>query len=179
VGPAYRTVVRAAAVAALLAAASPQPSAAPSERQLEQRRAAIAKELVRLGAELRREIAAGDASALLARVPPDGLRCAGRIVPRAKVARDLRADGAWLHGVFFGGPGQPERRGAPASLAAFLRSATEVAILVSFEPDPRAGPIGRPCIDFRAKDLRTPGAPLCFEVRDGRWWFTESLYPCG
>ena len=176
-GAAYRTGVRAAVVvlAALVAAgASP-----PSEQQIEQRRARIAKELVPLGAELQRHIVAGDANALLALVPPDGLRCAGRLVPRAKVARDLRAQGTWLHDVYFGGSASPTRSGAPASLAAFLRNAREIAILVSFQPDPRAGPTGRPCIDFRAKNVATPGAPLCFEKRDGRWWFTECLYPCG
>jgi hypothetical protein len=176
--------VRAAAAAALLALAAP-PGGSPEH--LEQRRAEIARELVRLGAELERQIVAQDADALLARVPPDGLRCAGRVVPRAKVARDLRGGvardrrggGTWLHGVFFGGAGAPARPGAPTSLAAFLRSQREVAIIVSFRADPRAGPVGRPCIDYRAKGVATPGAPLCFERRDGRWWFTESLYPCG
>jgi hypothetical protein len=172
--------VRAVALAVLLAAApaaARAPPAAPVD--VEQRRAEVAKALVRLGAELRRQIAAGDVDALVARVPPDGLRCAGRLVPRAKVARDLRGDGTWLHGVFFGGPGAPARPGAPASLADFLRTAPEIAILVTFRPDPRAGPAGRPCIDYRAKDVPTPGGPLCFEERGGRWWFTESLYPCG
>ncbi len=177
--PAYGTGVRTVAVAALLAAASGPGPARPPTDAVEQRRAAIAKELVRLGAELGRQIVAQDADALLARVPPDGLRCAGRVVPRAKVARDLRGEGTWLHGVFFGGPGAAPRPGVPASLAALLRSVKEVAIQVSFQPDPRAGPAGRPCIDFRAKGLPTPGAPLCFEERNGRWWFTESLYPCG
>jgi hypothetical protein len=167
--------VRAAAVAALLAAWAPC-AARAAEDPVEQRRSAIAKELVRLGAELERQIVAGDAEALLARVPASGLRCAGRIVPREKVARDLRREGAWLHGVFFGSGGT-ER--APTSLASFLRTAKEVAIVVSFHPDGRARSTGRPCLDFRAKDLPTPGAPLCFEERDGRWWFTESLYPCG
>jgi len=169
--------VHAAALAALLAAATPP--GALSEQRVEERHAAIAKELVRLGAQLQREIIAENADALLARVPPEGLRCGGRLVPRAKVARDLRGNGTWLHAVFFGGPGASPRPGAPASLAAFLRSAREVAILVSFQRDVSAGPTGRPCIDFRAKDLATPGAPLCFEQRGGRWWFTESLYPCG
>jgi hypothetical protein len=170
--------VRAAALAAVIAAAAPPPGAAPTG-DLEQRRARIANELIQLGAELQREIVREDADALLARVPPDGLRCAGRVVPRAKVARDLRGDGTWLHAVFFGGPGAAPPASGPASLAAFLRTAREVAITVTFQPDPRAGPVGRPCLDFRAKDLPTPGAPLCFERRDGRWWFTESLYPCG
>jgi hypothetical protein len=168
----------AAAAAALLALAAPPPGAL-SAQQVEQRRAEIARDLVRLGAELQREIVAEDADALLARVPAEGLRCAGRVVPRAKIARDLRGDGTWLHTVFFGAPGAAQRPGAPASLAAFLRTQREVAIAVSFHPDPRAGPVGRPCLDYRAKGVATPGAPLCFERRDGRWWFTESLYPCG
>ncbi len=171
--------MRAATVAALLAAASGPGPADPHTDAVEQRRAVIAKELVQLGVELGRQIVAQDTDALLARVPPDGLRCAGRVVSRAKVARDLRGEGTWLHAVFFGGAGATPRPGVPASLAAFLRSAKEVAILVSFQPDPRAGPAGRPCVDFRAKDLPTPGAPFCFEERNGRWWFTESLYPCG
>jgi hypothetical protein len=174
--------VRAAAAAVLLAAALAPPHARAAPDAVEQRRSAIAKELVRLGAQLQRQIVAEDVDALLARIPPEGLRCSGTVVPRAKVARDLRGPGRWLHGTFFGAPGASgatQRSGAPASLAAFLRSAREVAIVVFFQPDPRAGPAGRPCLDFRTKDLPTPGAPLCFEQRDGRWWFTESLYPCG
>jgi hypothetical protein len=178
---AYGTGVRAAAIVAvvLLAAALAPPLARAAPDAVEQRRSAIAKELVRLGAELQRQIVAKDVDALLARIPPEGLRCAGTVVPRAKVARDLRAPDRWLHGTFFGAPGAPQRPGAPPSLAAFLRSAREIAIVVFFQPDPRAGPAGRPCLDFRTKDLPTPGAPLCFEQRGGRWWFTESLYPCG
>jgi hypothetical protein len=169
--------VRAAALAVVLAVAAPRAAGAPPA-DLEQRRGEIAKELVRLGAELQREVLREDVDALLARVPPDGLRCAGRVVPRAKVGRDLRGGETWLHAVFFGGPGAAAPPRGPASLAAFLRTAREIAVVVTFEPDPRAGPVGRPCLDFRAKDLPTPGAPLCFERRDGRWWFTESLYPC-
>lgn len=146
---------------------------------MEQRREAVAKELVRLGGELQRQIAGGQVDALVARVPPEGLRCAGRIVPRAKVARDLRTPGTWLHDVLFGGPSRGPRPGAPTSMVDFLRTAKDVAILVSFQPDAVAGPTGRPCIDFRAEGLVTPGTPLCFAHRDGRWWFTESLYPCG
>jgi hypothetical protein len=166
-----------AAVAALVAALGVR-AASPGDA-LEQQRAAIAKEVVQLGAELQRRIEAGDAEALVARVPADGLRCAGTIVPREKVARDLRGPERWLHRVFFGAPGTKQRPDAAPSLAAFLRSADEVAIVVSFQRDARAGPAGRPCIDYRVKDRATPGAPLCFEKRDGRWWFTESLYPCG
>jgi hypothetical protein len=168
--------VHAIAAAALLVLAAPPPGTLTAQ-QVEQRRAEIARELVRLGAEIQREIVAENADALIARVPSDGLRCAGRVVPRAKVARDLRGGGTWLNAVFFGPPGASPR--APASLAAFLRAQREVAITVSFQADPRAAPVGRPCIDFRAKGASTPGAPLCFEQRDGRWWFTESLYPCG
>ena len=177
--PAYRTSVHAALLAALLVTASGPGTAGGAPEAVEQRRAAVAKEMVRLAAELQRQIIAQDADALLARVPPDGLRCAGRVVPRAKVARDLRSNGTWLHGVFFGAPGGSPRASAPASLAGLLRSGKEIAVVVSFQPDPRAGPTGRPCIDFRAKGVATPGAPLCFEQRDGRWWFTDSLYPCG
>jgi hypothetical protein len=169
--------VRAAALVALLTAAAPRPGEGPPA-DVEQRRAEIAKELIRLGADLEREILREDADALLARVPPDGLRCAGRVVPHAKVARDLRGGETWLHRVFFGGTGAADPPRAPSSLAAFLRTAREVAIAVTFHADPRAGPVGRPCLDFRAKDVVTPGAPLCFERKDGRWWFTESLYPC-
>jgi hypothetical protein len=170
--------VRAAAVAVLVAVAPRIAPAAPPA-DVEQRRKQIAQALVRVGAELQRQIAAGDVDALVARVPPEGLRCGDRTVPRAKVARDLRGDGTWLRTVFFGGPAAAGRPGAPASLAAFLRAGREIAIVVSFRPDPRAGPVGRPCLDYRAKDVATPGAPLCFEERGGRWWFTDSLYPCG
>ncbi len=170
--------MRAVLLAALLVTAS-GPTAAGAAEPVEQRRATVAKEMVRLAAELQRQIIAQDADALLARVPPDGLRCAGRVVPKAKVARDLRSNGTWLHGVFFGAPGAAPRAGAPASLAGLLRSGKEIAVVVSFQEDPRAGPTGRPCIDFRAKGVPTPGAPLCFEQRNGRWWFTDSLYPCG
>jgi hypothetical protein len=174
--------VRALAIALLLAAAarSPAPSARPGpEDEVERRRVQIAKELVRLGAELKREIEAGDVAALVARVPPEGLRCAGQVVPRARVERDLRAPTSWLHGVFFRGPGAASRPGAPASLQAFFAAAGDVAVVVGFHPAPGAGPEGTPCLDFRAPGLVTPGGPLCFERKGGRWWFTESLYPCG
>jgi hypothetical protein len=170
--------VRAAGIAVLLAGAAAFGHAAAAD-VVEERRAAIARELIRVADELQRRIVAGDAEALLARVPPEGLRCAGRVVPRAKVARDLRGPGSWLHQVYLGRAAAGRRDSPPASLAAFLSDAKEVAVLVSFRPDPRAGPTGRPCVDFRAKDVPTPGAPLCFERRDGRWWLTESLYPCG
>jgi hypothetical protein len=161
------------------------PSPPPAQRgeagrgadALERRRAGIAKELVTLGAELRREILGGDAAALLARVPAAGLRCGGRVVPRPKVARDLRTSGAWLHDVLFA-RGKGARR-TPASLAEFFRAAPDVAVVVTFRDDPSSGPTGLPCLDYRAEGLATPGAPLCFDRQGGRWWFAESLYPCG
>lgn len=180
--PGYRSGVRGVLLALLVAAAPGGPRAAPravGPQDVERRREQIARELVRLGAGLEREIVARDVGALVARVPAAGLRCGGRVVPRAKVARDLASAGSWLHDVFFGGPAYAPPPGAPRSLAELLRTGGEVAVLVSFQPDARAGPAGRPCIDFRVKDTVTPGAPLCFEQRDGRWWFTESLYPCG
>ncbi len=166
-------------VVALAEAPAVPAAAAESRDALDRRRDAIARELIVLGAEVRRAIERGDAAALVARVPRDGLRCAGRLVPRERVARDLLSERSWLHGVFFGGPGYAPRPGTAASLAALFRTHGEVAVVVSFDPDPRAGPTGRPCLDFRAKDSGTPGAPLCFERRGERWWFTESLYPCG
>lgn len=164
-----------AALALLLAAdpAKPEPS-----DPLEARREVIANELLRVGAELQRAIQAGDPAPLLARVPADGLRCAGRVVPRARLERDVRNPRSWLHGVLFGGPGHAPPAGTAASLRALLRDAPEIQALVAFRRDERAGPVGLPCLDFRARDLVTPGAPFCFESRGGRWWLTESLYPC-
>jgi hypothetical protein len=164
--------------AVLLAVVATTPFARAAEDAVEQRRAAIARELVAVGDALRREIVAKDVDALVARVPPVGLRCGARTVPRAKVARDLRAAGSWLHATFFGEATATGAR-SPQSLAELLRSRTDVAIAVSFVPDPRAGDTGRPCIDFRAPGVPTPGSPLCFEQRGGKWWFAESLYPCG
>ncbi len=184
---AYRTGVRALvlALAAASAAAGPPALAAdapPADRPasaVERRREAIARELLAVGAALQREIARGDAAAIAARIPAGGLRCGGRTVPKARVARDLAAPASWLHGVFFGGPGFAPGPGTAPSLAALLRSGRDVALVVSFRRDPQAGPTGRPCLELRAKELATPGAPLCFEERGGRWWLTESLYPCG
>jgi hypothetical protein len=164
---------------ALAAAAAAQAPGGPAGDPAERRRAEIARELVRLGEQLRRQIVAGDAKAIAARVPPDGLRCAGRIVPRARVERDLATPGSWLHDTLFGAAGHAARGAPPASVAEVLRTSADVAIAVSFVRDPRALPLGRPCLEFRAKNVVTPGAPLCFEQRDGKWWFTESLYPCG
>ncbi len=166
-----------AAVLAVLVAAAPRSAGAPDDA-VERRRALVAKELVQVGDVLRREILGHDVDALVARVPPDGLRCGGRTVPRAKIARDLRAESSWLHATIFGRGGAPGGR-SPGSLAELLRSTPDVAIAVSFQAGAGGGALGRPCIDFRAKGVATPGAPLCFEQRDGRWWFTESLYPCG
>ncbi|HEX9241724.1 MAG TPA: hypothetical protein VF875_04720 [Anaeromyxobacter sp.] len=159
----------------LALAAAPGPTSAAD---VERRRTEVAREILSLGPELRREVVAEDAHALAVRVPPDGLRCAGRTVPRARVERDLRTPGAWLHDALFGGAA-PARAGAPRSLAELLRGSSDVAMAVSFAKDPRAGDVGRPCLEFRAKDLAASAAPLCFERRDGRWWLAESLYPCG
>ncbi len=155
-----------------LTLAAPRPEAG-----LEQRRADIAKEILQLAGRLQREIEAGDVAALLARVPPGGLRCGGSIVPRTRVERDLRAEGSWLHGVFFGGPGATAPKGQPSSLKALFATAKEIAVLVAFREDPRSE-VGIPCFDYHARDTITPGAPLCFEKHAGRWWFTQSLYPC-
>jgi hypothetical protein len=166
--------VRPALLPHLLALALLAPPARPA---LEERRVEVAKEILQLAGRLQREIEAGDAAALLARVPADGLRCGDRVVPRARVEHDLRTDGSWLHAVFFGGPGAPAPSGQPASLRAFFATAKEIAVVVEFRADPRSE-LGMPCFTYRARDTVTPGAPLCFERRGGRWWFTESLYPC-
>ncbi len=160
----------AALVALSLAAGKPGPS-------LEDQRAEVAKEILTLAGRIQREIEAGDVAALVARVPPEGLRCGGRVVPRSRVERDLRAEGSWLHGVFFGGPGAATEEGQPSSLKALFATAKEIAVVVGFREDPRSQ-LGIPCADYRAKGTVTPGAPLCFERRGGRWWFSESLYPC-
>jgi hypothetical protein len=164
------------ALLALALASAPAPAAAGDA--VERRRDQIAREVLAIGAEIRRELVSGDVSAIASRVPPDGLRCAGRLVPRARVERDLGTPGAWLHDALFGATA-PARTGAPRSLAELLRASPDLAMAVSFVPDARAGEVGRPCLEFRAKDVVSPGAPLCFERRDGRWWLTESLYPCG
>lgn len=152
-------------------------AAAPAGKALEQKRAAIAREVLQVARSIQGEIERGDAAALLARVPREGLRCGGDLVPRARVERDLRAQGSWLHGVFFGGPGAPAPAGQPGSLRELFARAKEVAVVVAFREDPRVE-TGLPCLDFRARNTVTPGAPICLEKRGGRWWFTESLYPC-
>jgi hypothetical protein len=177
-----RTVMGVRILALLVALAAPAataPPAVPHRDPLETRRAEIARDLVRLGTVLRREIAAGDAEAIGARVPLDGLRCGGSVVPRARVLRDLRAPRSWLHGVLFGGPGYVPRSGGAASLREFFQRAGEVSVAVSFEADQAAGPVGRPCLEFQALPLTAPPFPLCFASRGGSWVFTESLYPCG
>jgi hypothetical protein len=161
------------ALVALALTAAP----ASGDASVERRREEIAREILRLGLELRREIVAGNVAAIAARVPPEGLRCAGRLVPRARVERDLSTPGAWLHDALYGRK-DPAPRGSP-SLASLLRSSHDVAMGVSFAPDPRAALFGRPCLEFRAKGAPPPGTPLCFEKRGARWWLTESLYPCG
>lgn len=165
-------------VLAALAAAPSAPRPDPGDPALEARRERIAGEILAVGAALRREIEAGDVAAVAARVPPSGLRCAGRVVPRARVARDLGNPRSWLHGLLFGGPGYEPPPGAPASLRQFFRTAPEIGVLVAFQRDPGAGPVGRPCLDYRAPTLPTPGTPFCWERVSGRWLFTESLYPC-
>ncbi|HET8540744.1 MAG TPA: hypothetical protein VFL83_12815 [Anaeromyxobacter sp.] len=167
-------------VLAALAASDPagRAAAAPSGGALEQRREAIANELVAVGAELRRAIERGDAAAIVARIPDAGLRCGDRTVPKARVAHDLASPDTWLHGAFFGGPGYEPPPGTAPSLVALLRGPGEVAIVVSFVRDRRAGELGRPCLDFRVEGVGTPGVPICFEQRGGRWWIVESLYPC-
>jgi hypothetical protein len=169
--------VRALVLAALVAAGPRDPPATPPD-PLDPQREAMARRLVRLGGEIRRDVEAGNAAALAARVPPEGLRCAGRIVPRSRVERDLRAPGSWIHRRIFGAEGAGAR-GGEGSLREFFRTAGEVAVAVSFEADPSAGPMGRPCIRFRSRDAAPPLLPLCFVERRGELWFTESLYPCG
>jgi hypothetical protein len=177
-------LVAAALAAAVGAAAAPTPTPshdAPGQAAdaLEPRRAEVARELLRVGEELRRELLAGDDRAIAARIPADGLRCAGRLLPRARVQRDLATPGSWLHDTLLGGGGVRAAGAPPVSVAEMLRASPEVAMAVSFVNDPRALPLGRPCLEFRGKDVQGPVAPFCFERRDGRWWLTESLYPCG
>jgi hypothetical protein len=170
-------------LAAFLLTASParsHPAEGGGAREaVERRREAVAREIAALGARIRRDIEHHDVSALVARVPQDGLRCGDRVVPRDRVARDLRNEGSWIHGVVFGGPGYSPPPGTAPSLAALFRAAREVALAVSFQQDARAGPEGRPCLEFRAKEVGTPGPPLCFERRGEAWWLVDCLYPCG
>jgi hypothetical protein len=152
-------------------------AATPRDAALERKREEVAREVLRVAGQIQRDIEKGDVAAIVARVPAEGLRCGGELVPRERVARDLRAEGSWLHGVFFGGPGAPAPEGQPGSLRELFARAKEVAVVVAFREDPRNA-VGLPCLDFRAKDTLTPGAPLCLVKRGQKWWFTESLYPC-
>jgi hypothetical protein len=160
-----------AALLALLAAAN-----GGGVDPVETAREAVARRLVLLGRELRRAVEAGETGALLDRVPPEGIACAGRTVPRARVERDLRSPGSWLHDTLLGAGGAS---GRPASLREFFLRAGEVTVEVAFEPDPAAGHPGRGCLTFRAPGLSPPVLPLCFIERGGRFWLTESPYPCG
>jgi len=148
-----------------------------SPEALEQRRADIAREILQLAGRIQREIEAMNASALLDRVPPEGLRCGEQLVPRERVEHDLRAKDSWLHAVFFGGAAACAPPGQPASLWELFAVAKEIQVVVAFRADPRSE-VGLPCFDYRARDTITPGAPFCFERRDGKWWFAQSLYPC-
>jgi hypothetical protein len=143
---------------------------------MDRRREAIATEILKIGASMRRALATGNVDAVMARVPAAGLRCGERVVPRARVDRDLRTRGSWLHEVLFGDTGPSPR--APRSLRSFLNTVPDAAMVVSFRRDPTAGPVGTPCLDYRAEGFTTPGSPLCFERRDGAWWLVDSLYPC-
>jgi hypothetical protein len=171
-------LVRALALAALLLAAPgatrPPPPGPPPAEAPDARREVAARRLIRAGLDLRRAIVAGDVNAILALVPPEGLRCAGAVVPRARVERDLRSPRSWLHRTLLGASGPP------TSLREFLRRAgDDVAVAVTFEPDDAAGPLGRGCIAYRAPRLAPPVLPLCFVERRGTLWLVESLYPCG
>jgi hypothetical protein len=139
-------------------------------------REAMARRLVALGRELRREVEEGNVEAILARVPPAGLACGDRTVPRARVERDLRTPSSWLHRTLLG-RGSPA--GPPASLRDFFLRVDEVSVEVAFEPDRDAGPLGRGCLSFRARGLSPPYLPLCFLERRGRLWLTHGPYPCG
>ena len=165
------------ALSLLLLAPASGPGKPAADPALEDRRAEVARQVLRLASRIQKEIEGGDVAALLSWVPAEGLRCGDRLVPRAHVERDLRTEGSWLHAVLFGGPGAAAAPGQPPSLRALFLSAKEVAAVVSFRSDPRSE-LGIPCLEFRTRDAAAPGAPLCFEQHAGRWWFTQSLYPC-
>ena len=171
------------ALALAAPAVTPRPAVAPAapgtppDSPVERRRATLARALLQVAVQVRRDVERGDITALAARIPPEGLRCGGRLIPRARVEHDLRDGASWLHGVLFGGPGAPVETGQPGSLRELFAAAKEVTVLVSFRADPRAEE-GLPCLDYRVPGRVTPGAPLCFEPKGGRYWFSESLYPC-
>lgn len=173
-GGAYARPVPAPALAAVLAALAGAAGGSPDASDVA--REAMARRVVALGRELRRAVEAGDAGAVLARVPPEGLACGDRTIPRARVERDLRTSRSWLHRTLFERGGG---EGSPASLREFFLRADRVTVEVAFEPDPAAGPIGRACLSFRAGGLPSPVLPLCFFERGGRLWLTQSPYPCG
>jgi hypothetical protein len=181
--PTVLSVLPLLAAVALAAAPAARPAEGPRARDsrdsIDRRREDVAKEIAALGTKLRSEIEKHDVAAVVARVPEAGLRCGDRVIPRERVARDLQNEGSWVHGIVFGGSGFRPPRGTAPSLADLFKSAREVALAVSFQADPRAGPEGRPCLEFRSKDLATPGSPLCFERQGKAWWLVESLYPCG
>ncbi|HUL59937.1 MAG TPA: hypothetical protein VLU43_11705 [Anaeromyxobacteraceae bacterium] len=175
--------MRALLLAAVLRAA---PAASVPPDPVEERREAVAREMLGLGSEIRRALEAADPAALVARIPPEGLRCAGRIVLRRDVAQALADRGTWLHGALFGGPGYAPAAGAAPSVRDFLlRAGRDVEVEIGFVADRRAAPVGRPCFQFRpARGRPAPGgAPpdisFCFERRGAAWLFTESLFPCG
>ena len=185
---AYRTGVRALvlALAAASAAAGPPALAAdapPADRPasaVERRREAIARELLAVGAALQREIARGDAAAIVGPRPgggpalrrPDGAEGARRAGPRGpgELAPRRLLRRAGVRAARRARRRRSRRSSAPAGTWRWWSRSAAI---------PRAGPTGRPCLELRAKELATPGAPLCFEERGGRWWLTESLYPCG
>lgn len=173
-GYAPRVIAVLAALAAVLAGAP-----GTTDRALERDRVAIANEMIGLGAAIQRAVERSDTAALLARVPADGLRCGPRRIPRARVRRDLENPRSWLHGMLFGGSGYTPITGGSKSLRAFFAEAKEIAVLVGFQRDGRAGPVGQPCIEYRAPNAPAPVFPLCFERRGDAWWFADSLYPCG
>jgi hypothetical protein len=160
---------------------SPAPAKAPAPAGKattpDDRRAEVAKAVLQEAARIQRDVEAGDLSALLARVPPEGIRCGEATIPRSRVEKDLRTEASWLHSVLLGGPGAPAPQGQPASLRAFFARAKEVQVTVGFREDP-GSELGLPCLQFHARDLAAPGAELCLERREGRWYFVESPYPC-
>lgn len=147
---------------------------APTPDPLDPRREEIARQMLRIGDQLQRQLAAGSTAGILERVPDTGMLCGDRLVPRARIARDLQGPGNWLHDTLLGGPAS----GGSESLRAFLAASKEVRIAVAFRRDARAGPVGRPCFSYVVPERRMPGVPFCFEARGTRWWLTQSLYPC-
>jgi hypothetical protein len=175
--PALLLALALSAPPARAAAPAKAPPPAGGSASSDDRRAELAKLVLKEAARIQREIEQGDVAALLARVPPEGLRCGEATIPRARVERDLRTEESWLHSVLLGGPGAPAAPGQPSSLRAFFARAKEVQVTVAFREDPGAE-LGLPCLQYHARDLAAPGAPLCLEQRGGRWYFADSPYPC-